>query len=90
MDELAPILCGLILGALIWCIPSRSLRLALSIAAVVASGVAATLFSGEYRVSWLYLLLDLGEASVAFGVGAAVMRLVVRKTARGATQPGKP
>jgi hypothetical protein len=35
---------------------------------VTAAGAAATIASGEYAESWLYLLLDFGEA--AFGLAA--------------------
>jgi hypothetical protein len=71
MDELVPVIIGTVLGALIWRTTKGHLRGLLSVSAVLASGFAATVLSGEYHQSWLYLLLDLGEAAFGLTVGFA-------------------
>ena len=76
MDELVPVVLGAILGALIWATTSGRMRLALSVGAVVVSGLAATVLSGEYHESWIYLLLDLAEAAIGLVVGMLFIRLL--------------
>lgn len=76
MDELVPIILGIILGALIWRSTTGRTRIALSIGAVLVSGAAATVLSGEYRESWVYLLLDFGEAAFGLAIGMLIARRV--------------
>jgi hypothetical protein len=72
MDELVPVILGAALGALIWRGTGGRMRLALSILAVLVSGAAATVLSGEYVESWIYLLLDLGEAAFGLAIGFVI------------------
>jgi hypothetical protein len=72
MDELVPVILGFVLGAIIWRCTTGKIRLALSVLAVFASGVFATVTSGEYLSSWIYVLLDLGEAALGLAAGFAV------------------
>jgi hypothetical protein len=72
MDELVPVILGTILGVVIWLTTSRKSRFVGSALAVVASGFIATLASGEYLHSWIYLLLDIGEAALGLAVGFVV------------------
>jgi uncharacterized membrane-anchored protein YhcB (DUF1043 family) len=76
MDELVPIILGIILGALIWRSTTGRTRIALSIGAVLVSGAAATVLSGEYLESWIYLLLDFGEAAIGLAIGMLIARRV--------------
>ncbi len=84
MDELVPVCLGVLLGAAIWRGTTGKIRLALSILAVFASGVFATVVSGEYVDSWIYVLLDLGEAALGLAAGFAVAHwlLPARKSSR--------
>lgn len=75
MDELVPVVLGAILGALIWATTAGHTRLALSVCAVLVSGLTATVLSGEYHQSWVYLLLDLGEATIGLAGGMLLARL---------------
>jgi hypothetical protein len=59
---------SVLLGAGIWSSATGGHRLALSISALLVSGVAATILSGEYHESWIYLLIDLGEAASGFAL----------------------
>lgn len=88
MDELIPVIVGIVLGALIWRRASGHLRGLLSVAAVLVSGLAATVLSGEYHESWLYLLLDLGEATIGLTLGFAIAHRL--PWSRGASAPAVP
>ena len=62
--ETLPILSGLLLGALLgWMEPASRKRIGLP-AALVLSFIA-TVLSGEYRVSWGFLLVDMSLVVVA-------------------------
>jgi hypothetical protein len=76
MDELVPVVLGALLGALIWATTAGRTRFALSMCAVLVSGLAATVLSGEYHESWVYLLLDLGEATIGLAGGMLIARLI--------------
>ncbi|HUB11878.1 MAG TPA: hypothetical protein VMB34_07975 [Acetobacteraceae bacterium] len=89
MDELVPVILGAILGAVIWPTTMGRLRFALSVVAVIVSGATATISSGEYHESWIYLLLDFGQAALGLVIGYVVAgRLLTPRTAnrRGATR----
>jgi hypothetical protein len=75
MGELVPFLSAFALGTVIWRISRGSLRTGLSLCAVIALGLAATLLSGEYHASWSFLLPDLAESSVGVAAAAAISRL---------------
>jgi hypothetical protein len=90
MDELVPVILGAASGVIIWLGNSGRKRFLLSVLAVAVSGIIATIASGEYLESWIYLLLDFGEA--AFGLVAGVVvaaRLLTSRSAvrRGANAP---
>jgi hypothetical protein len=64
MDEVYPIVMGIVFGALyateIGWFKSWWLRIPLAL----AIGVSATVFSGEYRDNWGYVIVDIGEVAV--------------------------
>jgi hypothetical protein len=72
MDELVPVILGIIFGATIWLWSKGTVRLVLSVLAVLVAGAAATFASGEYLESWVYLLLDFGEAEIGLVIGYIV------------------
>lgn len=72
MDELVPVMLGIIFGAAIWLASKGAVRLVLSVLAVLVAGAAATIASGEYLESWVYLLLDFGEAAFGLVIGTIV------------------
>ena len=83
MDEILPCILGAVLGTMIWLRARGTARLALSIVAVIVSATAATVISGEYLESWVYLLLDLGEAAFGLAIGYVVAaRLLLRHATR--------
>lgn len=93
MDELVPVILGAIFGAVIWLSTGGLLRVVLSGVAVVVAGAIATIASGEYLESWIYLLLDFGEAAFGLVVGYVVAarlltpRIAARAARRGGDAP---
>jgi len=86
MDELLPIAVGLVLGVLFasgfgWLRPWW-IRTTL----VVLAGVSATVASGEFRASWAFALVDVGEVALFSWIGFAG---AVRRR-RYTTNAGKP
>jgi hypothetical protein len=88
MEELVPVILGVVLGALIGRSTTGRTRIVLSIAAMLVSGAAATVLSGEYAESWVYLLLDFGEAALGLAVGFVIAhRLLSGRTTPAARHP---
>lgn len=82
MNELFPMMAGAVTGAALAFVTSRR-RLALGIAAAVVLGAVATIVSGEYKVGWEFLLIDIPLVGFFAVVGFGVTRAVRRATARG-------
>jgi hypothetical protein len=77
MSELFPVVSGVVVGLLVGVLRPSS-RLAVGVLLAVALGFTATVVSGEFRVSWGYLLVDIplvaGSAAVSFLVTRSVRR----------------
>ena len=87
MDEVVPVILGAVFGTVLWRYTSGRTRIALGVFAVIVAAGAATILSGEYTESWLYLLIDLGEAT--FGLVAGIL-LAARLLPRRVTHEGTP
>jgi hypothetical protein len=75
MNEILPITFGLIVGLLMGTLTARR-RLIAWLGASAALGVAATYLTGEWRISWAFLLVDIPLVAGT----AVVAHLVARKT----------
>lgn len=64
MQELLPIVSGLFLGSVLGLL-RPSLRVPIGVALIVAFGVLATVVSGEYLISWSFLLIDIPLVAVS-------------------------
>ncbi len=82
LHELLPIASGLMAGSLLGLI-RPSLRLPVGTAAAVVLGLLATVVSGEFRVSWAFLLIDIPLVGLAAVAGLVTMRRVRLARARG-------
>jgi hypothetical protein len=86
MQELFPIALGFVLGAALGLLRPR-LRLAVGVAASVALGAVATVATGEYRLGWEFVLVDIPLVGAAAGVcllgGRALRRAVGLRRQRG-------
>ncbi len=71
MNELLPIASGIVLGAILAYL-RPALRLSIEAALAILLGAIATVASGEFRVSWGYLLVDI---ALVAGSALASMRL---------------
>jgi hypothetical protein len=58
MNELFPVLSGALVGLLVGGL-RPALRKSVAIPLVVLLGIAATVVSGEFRIGWEYLLIDI-------------------------------
>ena len=73
-NEFFPVIAGLLIGLIMGGVTARKRPWAW-LALSVLFGLAATVLSGEYQVSWEYLLVDIplvaGASAVAFAVSRA-------------------
>jgi hypothetical protein len=72
MDELIPVILAFVFGGLIWRTTTGLTRSSLSVATIMAAGLVATLVSGEFYKSWMYLLVDVSEAAAGFAFAVTV------------------
>ena len=75
MNELLPITLGLASGVLIGSLTTRR-GVAAWLVLSVLLGVAATVLTGEWRVSWAFLLIDIPLVAVAAVIGHLAARRV--------------
>ncbi len=75
MSELFPILSGLLVGALLG-IFRPGLRLRLGLPLAFALGMLATVLSGEFEISWAFLLIDVPLVAVSAAAGLLVMQRI--------------
>jgi hypothetical protein len=79
MSEFVPVALGALFGIVVSrCATPRS-RIALSVLAVVAASIPATIFSGEYRVTWAYAAVDLAQSTLGFAIASLVDRLIAHR-----------
>ena len=71
MNELFPIASGFLIGSFLgWLRPSMRKWVGALLAFVF--GVLATVVSGEFRISWAYLLIDIPLVAISASVGLIV------------------
>jgi hypothetical protein len=76
MTELFPVVAGLLCGLLLGTLTARR-RVIVGLAFSVVAGVLATVVSGEWRISWAFLLIDIPLVAVSAVVGDLLSRSVV-------------
>jgi hypothetical protein len=82
MHELFPITAGLLLGALLQLL-RPGLRVPVGVVAAVAIGVTATVISGEYKIGWEFLAIDIPGAGLATIAGFLLTKRLRHEVARG-------
>ncbi len=80
MTELFPIVAGLLCGLVLGSLTARR-RVLVGLAFSVVAGVLATVVSGEWRISWAFLLIDIPLVAVSAVVGDLLSRSVVLRWA---------
>jgi hypothetical protein len=78
-SELFPIVSGLIVGSTLPLIRPQ-MRLASGVAAAVVLGTIATVISGEYKMGWEFLLIDIPLVAVCSAAGFATVRAARRRS----------
>ncbi|MFE0250315.1 hypothetical protein [Streptomyces sp. NPDC059010] len=81
MHELFPIASGLALGAIL-ALVRPGLRILIGIAGAVLFGVLATVVSGEYLISWEFLIIDVPLVAVSAAAGLVAVRAARHAAAR--------
>ncbi|HEV7935869.1 MAG TPA: hypothetical protein VGP70_26590 [Actinomadura sp.] len=80
MTELFPIVAGLLCGMVLGRLTARR-RVLVGLAFSVVAGVLATVVSGEWRISWSFLLIDIPLVAVSAVAGDLLSRSVVLRWA---------
>jgi hypothetical protein len=75
MQELFPLACGLVLGALLGAV-RPGIRLPVGAALAIVLGVVATVVTGEFKTSWSFLTIDIPLVALAAAAGFAAGRQV--------------
>ena len=78
MFEMVPAALAFVLGIPIVRYTNGSIRLILSCCAVAIAGLTAATLSGEFHQSWIFLLLDLGEAAFGLAIGFLAAHRLLR------------
>jgi hypothetical protein len=78
MNELFPLLSGLLVGSLLTLIRPQ-MRLAVGVITSVVLGTTATVVSGEYKIGWEFLLIDIPLVAIASAAGFATARAIRRR-----------
>ncbi len=76
MAELFPIAAGLLCGLVLGSLTARR-RVAVGVVFSVVAGVLATVLSGEWKISWAFLLIDIPLVAVSAIAGALLSRRAV-------------
>jgi high-affinity Fe2+/Pb2+ permease len=81
LNELFPIVSGVLLGLFIQTLrPSLRLWIAVPVATVL--GVLATIVSGEFKIGWEFLLIDIPLVAAAAWATIMAARLIRQRLAR--------
>jgi len=68
VEELLPVASGFVIGLILGLL-RPSVRVPIGAFLIVALGVLATVVSGEYRISWSFLLIDIPLVAVSAAAG---------------------
>jgi len=72
VQELLPIVSGLVIGLILGLL-RPSLRVPIGVVLIIAFGVLATVVSGEYLISWSFLLIDIPLVAISAAASLFVM-----------------
>lgn len=78
MEEIIAPTIAFLAGLWLWSsrFGTRPLALVLGTAIAVGAGLIATVLTGEYLASWIYLLADIGSAAAGVAVAMLAVRFV--------------
>ena len=87
MDEVFPVLCGVVLGLAAGHLSLRLRWLAMLIG-VPLVGITASYISGELSIGWQFVLIDMTEVLMAFGLVLLLQQHRSAMARRAGTQKG--
>jgi hypothetical protein len=73
LSELLPFACGIVLGGLLGVL-RPSVRLPVGVPLALLLGTLATIVSGELRISWMFLLIDIPLVAISASIGFLIIR----------------
>jgi hypothetical protein len=76
VEEILPVASGLVLGSILGLI-RPSVRVPVGLVLIIVLGVAATVMSGEYLISWAFLLIDIPLVAISALAGLYVTHRLV-------------
>ena len=82
MDEVFPVLAGVVVGLASALVKSMSSKAILTGLMGLAFGVCASWISGELSISWVYLVVDAAQVIGAAAMTAFLVRIWLRREAR--------
>lgn len=82
MAEIFPVLAGLICGLVLGGLTARR-RIVVGVGVSIVAGLLATVLSGEWRVSWAFLLIDIPLVAACAAIGFLASRAVVLRRSTG-------
>ena len=71
VEELVPVASGLMIGLILGLL-RPSLRVTIGVVLIITFGVLATVVSGEYLISWSFLLIDIPLVALSAAAGLFV------------------
>jgi hypothetical protein len=77
MTELFPVFSGLLCGSLLTLIRPRAPLAAIFMVSVIL-GTTATIVSGEYKIGWEFLLIDIPLVAISVAAGSLTVRAIRR------------
>ncbi len=82
MDEVFPVLAGIVIGLVTYPVRVIWLRVLLVGVLGIALGAVAGWVSGELAISWVYVLIDTGQVVAASIMTGVLVRVWLRRRAR--------
>jgi hypothetical protein len=78
VSELFPLACGILVGSVLGAV-APAVRLWLAILLSILLGFAATMISGEFRIGWEYLLIDIPLVGIATALAYLLLAAIGRR-----------
>ncbi len=82
MDEVFPVLAGVVIGLATHAVRPAWLKASVIGALGIVVGVTASWVSGEVAVSWVYILVDIGQVVAASAMTGILVTVWRRRRAR--------
>jgi hypothetical protein len=81
MSEVFPLLSGLLVGLALGLLRPKT-RLITGVVAAIILGTAATIVSGEYKIGWEFLLVDIPLVAASCAASFLALRMLRRRQLR--------